>query len=306
MNKIHCSDYKLLADYIYDGDGRELPSQNCVVYVPMDNIAEFFREAERNTKNSYVVVSACSDYSIQYQHAHPVGVDMLKWLKMAPYPEFGYDALVMPPRCRPEFCKITDKYSVKVYSFTKDTFDRIPENVLAWMATNVNINDDRVYRIPFGIPDWTYDLIDQVDAGERQTRIYVNFQSNTLERHALKSMLKPYDPRIILVTDEVSKEEYIRDLKESKFVLCPPGNGLDSYRVLEAIYCGAIPVLQKDRWSGVYTELPVVYLDNINIYPNELWYQVLHQGEELHQTRLDTADFDHYKNLLTDLKELYL
>ncbi|SOC78588.1 Exostosin family protein [Salinimicrobium sediminis] len=45
--------------------------------------------------------------------------------------------------------------------------------------------------------------------------------------------------------DKAWDEEYYRTLANSKFVLCPSGNSVWTYRFFEAILCGAIPVVEE-------------------------------------------------------------
>ena len=50
----------------------------------------------------------------------------------------------------------------------------------------------------------------------------------------------------------------------SKFVLCPPGLGPDSYRLWEVLYLGAIPVIERTQggWDDLLVDLPVLLVDS--------------------------------------------
>jgi len=50
----------------------------------------------------------------------------------------------------------------------------------------------------------------------------------------------------------------------SKFVLCPPGLGADSYRIWEVIYLGAIPVIERTNgaWDDIFVDMPVLLVDD--------------------------------------------
>ena len=52
----------------------------------------------------------------------------------------------------------------------------------------------------------------------------------------------------------------------SKFVLCPPGLGADSYRIWEVIYLGAIPVIERTggAWDDIFVDLPVLFVDDFS------------------------------------------
>jgi len=250
---IRADSYKDLCKEVYDGDDRTFPTEGCVVYVPMDNITEFFKLCEF-TNNEFTVVSGMSDYGIVEQCYNTVEYDMVKWVKMIATPNCGYNPLIIPSRHRTGFCKETDRYSIKMYTYTKDTCDFVPRNV-SWFSTNLNIPCEFTH-IPFGIPDWTHDLIvSRRKAGlptERINKVYVNFQNNTLERNWFLSVTGG-DSRFHVVYEPISKEDYVNDLCTYKYVLSPPGNGLDCFRTLEAIYCGAIPIIADNYVSNAYT-----------------------------------------------------
>ena len=58
-------------------------------------------------------------------------------------------------------------------------------------------------------------------------------------------------------------QNYKRDLLDHKFVLCPRGNGIDTHRLWEALYCGVIPVVQRHRThSFMENNLPVLFVDD--------------------------------------------
>ncbi len=220
--------------------GQELPVSG-TVYVAMEDISDFFLLLERTqTDNKYVLITSCSDYSVVEQETHPVWRDLPKWLQFVKIDhETGYNSLYVPARVNPERCKITDKYSLKVYSFTNWTFERIPPQVKVWFSTNCDIDDPRVRHIPFGIPDWSHDMITEARAkglhlnDNREIAKYSNFQLNNLLRVAIK---RSEISANALNEDNVPHEQFVDRLLNSQFVLSPSGNGLDGYRSLEAIY----------------------------------------------------------------------
>lgn len=61
--------------------------------------------------------------------------------------------------------------------------------------------------------------------------------------------------------DLVSWSTYIQELSEHKFALCPPGNGLDSFRIWECLAVGTIPIA-LDILGGLYRNLPVVLVSD--------------------------------------------
>jgi hypothetical protein len=57
---------------------------------------------------------------------------------------------------------------------------------------------------------------------------------------------------------------YLTRLASSKYVLCPPGLGMDSYRVYETLLLGAIPVVEiSDGLDRSLSYLPVLFMKNL-------------------------------------------
>jgi hypothetical protein len=50
---------------------------------------------------------------------------------------------------------------------------------------------------------------------------------------------------------------FYRDVKRSKYILCPSGTGLDTHRVYEAILLGATPIVRSSPLDSLYATMPV-------------------------------------------------
>ncbi len=265
MRRIVCDQWSSLADYTYKKNNNEAPKENCIVFVYMDDIAEFFHEC-KNLPYKYIVISALSDYGLCYQKDHPVYKDMQKWLKFITVSDdHDYNALNIPPRCNISHCKINDTFSVRMHTWTKDTFDEIPDNIIEWYCTNNLTEDHRIIRIPFGIPQYSDDIIDEYYTYNslKIEKMYVNFQANTVLRGEIKQVLSTIDWCVCPSTTMPIKQ-FLQEMKKCKYVIAPCGNGYDCYRTLEAIYIGTIPVLETGVWNEAYEGLPFISLDSYN------------------------------------------
>ena len=264
IEKIVHTDYEGLCDSKWESG--ELPSDRTVVYVPTDHVFEFFESCEQSNKK-FVLVSSNSDYMITEQSRHKVEKDVFKWLRFVDTTGLGYRSVMVDTRCESENCKINDRYSQKLYSWTKATFSNIPNNIVAWFGTNLDIEDSRITRLTFGLPKWSVDLLKHQ---EKTHTLYINFQNNTLDRSSLYAYYKSLqDPRI-LIEKEVSHEQYIGSLSKCKYALSPPGNGFSCFRTNEALMCGVIPIVQKCIASKAYDNLPVIQIDSLICDVNDL------------------------------------
>ena len=53
----------------------------------------------------------------------------------------------------------------------------------------------------------------------------------------------------------LSYKDYMERLSQSKFVICPPGKGKDTFRFYDTIYSGAIPIVIREKFPVSYTHL---------------------------------------------------
>lgn len=66
--------------------------------------------------------------------------------------------------------------------------------------------------------------------------------------------------------------KYYQDIYKYRFVLSPEGNGIDTYRTWESIFCGAIPIVQKSNFSSYIREFPIIEVYDIaGINPEDIF-----------------------------------
>jgi hypothetical protein len=63
-------------------------------------------------------------------------------------------------------------------------------------------------------------------------------------------------------------------MAQSKFVICPEGNGLDCHRTWEALLMGAIPVIKHSTLDPLFEGLPVLLVDSWDQVTEEFLYAV--------------------------------
>lgn len=64
--------------------------------------------------------------------------------------------------------------------------------------------------------------------------------------------------------DSVDLWTYYLHIGRSKFVLSPPGAGLDCYRTWETLYLGSIPIVLRSSLDSIFDELPVLIIDHFD------------------------------------------
>ena len=76
----------------------------------------------------------------------------------------------------------------------------------------------------------------------------------------------------------VSPDQYFKTLKQSRFVICPPGGGLDTHCTWEAFITGTIPILPSSPLDPQFEGLPVWLVSDWNEVTDEAAEQ---KSEEL-------------------------
>ena len=327
---IYTKSWMNLAETSYDSnsDDGSIPESG-VVYCNIEHIHKFFEKCKL-TNNKYIVISAFSDFGVSLQEEHPVSIDMLKFIPFleSDIANLGYNALQIPPRCELDKCNIEDKYSVRCYTYTYSTFPEIPNNVVKWFTANAQVKDDKIINIPLGVhrredePCYTLtnpllvEPSDRVNLGTTPTNpllvgrsdrvnwLYLNWQDNTVDRFKMKNAYMQLNPDwATIVNDPKPYKEYINDLSEHSFALCPEGNGLDCYRMLECLYSGCVPIVRNHVAYSYMNDMPHVKVNE--------WREINPEFLKNQLKRLSMSEFDmskiklsYWKNQIDELKIL--
>ena len=97
----------------------------------------------------------------------------------------------------------------------------------------------------------------------RPQDVFASFRvsTNPSLRQPLKDAVSRYSVQWLEPTD--GQDKYLWQLKQSRFVLSPRGNGPDCHRTWEAIYWGCVPVIEWDSLPDSLTrEMPIVVVDS--------------------------------------------
>ena len=89
----------------------------------------------------------------------------------------------------------------------------------------------------------------------------------------------------------VNHTAYVDGLRESQFVACPRGNGIQVYRVWEALLLGAVPIVLRTHFpthDALYAKLPVVMIGPSTARPKfDAWTTVTPDFLRRERARID-------------------
>jgi len=106
---------------------------------------------------------------------------------------------------------------------------------------------------------------------------YVNFrpETNPQERQSLYDYFEKISSDCDWITfdqpsDKRSNGRFLQSLVRHRFVLCPPGNGVDTHRMWETLLAGAIPVVKRSQAMEPFYDLPILFVDDFREITKEL------------------------------------
>ena len=156
------------------------------------------------------------------------------------------------------------------YEITTQFTGLIPENVSAVWVNNKNCLHRKIRYLPMG-RDFRSKKFHAVvrPTSKKSILLYCNFSVNT---HPSRGVLRDRLNDLRFATVEhmgeflnypMHREIFYEKISRSKFVLCPRGNAIDTFRLWDCLYLGAIPVVFKEAvFHEEIADLPILFLSS--------------------------------------------
>ncbi|CAF1012604.1 unnamed protein product [Adineta steineri] len=224
---LHCGDtFRAFSDYIYDetrNDNLSSVKYGEIVFVKTDLLPSFFNSSFNSIREPFVLISHNSDYSAPGRY--------VKYL-------------------------------------------RNPK-ILHWYVSNLNqTNLQKISPIPIGLANtrWPQGNLDTITFAfknhrkpwsHRTTFLYVNFAvgTNIVKRTKALSKASPIK-NVQIMKEKITFETYLEQTGNAKFVLSPPGNGLDCHRTWEALLMGAVPIVLRSELDPLFIKTRSIIIDD--------------------------------------------
>jgi hypothetical protein len=181
---------------------------------------------------------------------------------------------------RTVFPKITKKFILVTHNSdypVKGKFVKYLENrkLIAWFGENPTFEHPKLIPTPMGIenPNWypaktpfvrSLNLSSLVPWEKRKYLLYINFSAHTnkKKRQPLLDYFKQFD-FVFINQKKVDYASYMGHVGDSKYVLCPPGNAIDTHRYYETLLMGAIPVVENSTLYTLFKETSSFVIDDL-------------------------------------------
>jgi hypothetical protein len=151
-------------------------------------------------------------------------------------------------------------------------------------ATNVaaRIQNSRINALPLGLTNNTNesplhpilgnqnifkDILKIKKTNNTHLKVYVNINLNTYySRKKLLSTIKNLSHISVDIPEYSPKGRFsfLSKIRNSDYVICPRGNGIDTHRFWETLYAGSIPIVTSKDLPivGLQEKLPILILDS--------------------------------------------
>ncbi|CAF0863203.1 unnamed protein product [Adineta ricciae] len=217
---------RAFADYIYDEtrqDDLKSVKYGDIIFVKGDQLSVFFDQTFSSIPQPFVLISHNSDVSVPLEHQ-------------------------------------------RYLSNSK---------ILMWYASNPSHkNLEKLVPIPIGLANtrWKQGNLDIITYAlknhrkswsQRTSLLYVNFSPNNNRAHRDKAFHQAtMIPQAQIIKDRISFQTYLEHIGNTKFVLSPPGNGLDCHRTWESLLMGAVPIVLTSELDPLFTKTRSVIINN--------------------------------------------
>lgn len=155
--------------------------------------------------------------------------------------------------------------------------DNIVSNFKTVFCINRQTSKPNTYGLPLGLTNDCDDsplhriygnkeiVIDVINEHiDKSNLVYMNFNTSTFsERPAIWNFFEKFNwVKVGEIENTLNgRKSFLREMKSSKFVVCPRGNGVDTHRMWEALYMGSIPIVKyEDNTHHLFTDLPILWI----------------------------------------------
>ncbi len=264
-----------------------------------------YEEYERLENNNTIVLQKTNDY-IFYK---------LKEFEIKSYDTIFCNNFTL----KPLFKSLSDKPTLENINLvthqtdlnvTKEIFNKKPDSIVNWSSINVDFKNETLHPIPLGIGNSFQDKylnIDKVANNlkifkfDKEPKIYLNFRENTNTDHRknLKNIFKNYSWANISDSN-LNLSQYNYEIAEHSFALAPWGNGIDTHRIWESLYCGTIPITKYHYTLSTLKDLPVLFVNEYEDISLELLNSTLEYFSEskfnFNKLKVDYWLYEYSKN----------
>jgi hypothetical protein len=176
------------------------------------------------------------------------------------------------PNIHEEFILVTHNSDYETNVALKHYLDQ--DKIIAWLGPNPGFEHPKHIPLPLGLENTVFypskiefiralNVTSLIPWEKRKYLVYLNFNSGTNPgaRKYLFDLFKDI-PGVLISQKRLDYASYMNHIGDSKFVLCPRGNGLDTHRFYETIIMGSIPVVENSTLFPLFRDANALILSS--------------------------------------------
>ena len=151
----------------------------------------------------------------------------------------------------------------------------VPDNVVRWFAQNVNVISPKIESIPIGLENnrWFLSERKKEKMAEKYYKermhmknlVYINHNvaNNPVQRGGIYELFQGKGWATIKDgRNGHAFDNYLDNVYNHKYMICPEGNGMDTHRTWECLYMGTIPIEKRNINNAFHADMPILLVDD--------------------------------------------
>lgn len=239
------SDITIASSDVLDFHGEENIRSKKIAKIPNKEVRKFFKKKIVESPPEEAWIDDCKEARIIFVYTHLI----------------PYFKQYVAPRLQHEFTLVSHNSDHGVSINDLDLLNH--PYLIRWFAQNCEFSHEKLCALPIGITNrqWgsdKYSLLKEANKISLKTKlVYANFSVHT---HPSRQELFEFigTAKNVTCSGNLGYREYLNELTQHKFCLCPRGNGIDTHRFWEAQYLNVIPIILESDWTASYSGLPIL------------------------------------------------
>ena len=199
------------------------------------------------------------------------------------------------------------------HQIKKSSIDILLSYGCVLFATNVKNQTPNVFTIPIGIENahhrrnggiHYFNPINMAEVSMKKEKdVLISF--NTSTNPTVRERIEKICLHAGHSNEKMSIFEYRKQIAKTRFVISPPGNGIDCHRTWEAFYHKAIPVIEKKYWMFDRHELPVLIVDDIKEFIGLSSLEMIkYYNLVINEKSYNAIYFDYWLNFINEKSQI--
>lgn len=200
-----------------------------------------------------------------------------------------------------------------------DKHIKIPDNVLGVHAVNAEFYHEKVYPFPYGLQREMEDdprlkimkeVVEKDEHQEPTKLLYINCGLGK-ERNDKERVYLPYFEQYQWATCRFDKDskffpyekylDFLTELRDHKFMICPLGHGLDCHRNWESLYLRRVPVMKEHQYMRrLMKGFPVLFVHDWSDITEKLLKDYDYLYQQVQEMPLKKLDLDFIFNTIIE------